>query len=188
MSESGVIRMSTKRLELIAATEKHLCAELESPERMAAMLGARVSPEWPPGEYDRGAQEFFRQRMAEGGEAVTGWYVWYAVRRAEAGRPPALVGAGGYFGPPGQDGVVEIGFSVTRSERRMGYATEMVSALVERALTDGRVRTVRAHTTPENVAACRVLEKCGFRPVSRNVETGQARFETSAAAVPKHTP
>jgi hypothetical protein len=69
MKRFKAIRLSTNRLELIAATLAHLSAELESPEHLATMLNARVSQGWPPGEYDW-----------ESGPEVIGWYGWYALR------------------------------------------------------------------------------------------------------------
>ncbi|NPU83948.1 MAG: GNAT family N-acetyltransferase [Syntrophaceae bacterium] len=162
---------------MIAATPDLLAAEGESPERLASLLKARVEPGWPPGEYDRDAREYFRERLEEGGAGAAGWYVWYALQRGETGGPAVLVGAGGYFGPPGDDGSVEIGFSVMPAWRELGYATEMAGMLVGHAFADGRVQKVVAHASPGNPTSCRVLEKCGFSLVSRDETSGNNRFE-----------
>jgi [ribosomal protein S5]-alanine N-acetyltransferase len=164
------------RLEVIAATLDHVLAEIEAPERLAALLGAKVGPGWPPGEYDRAAQEFFRDRLRAGGEGAVGWYCWYAIRRGERGQPSELVGAGGYTGPPGADGVVEIGFSILPQWRGMGYATELVEMLVANALADARVRVVIAGTSRENAASCRALKRAGFVD-GGVVNDGGVRFE-----------
>ena len=119
---------------------EHLDAELDSFERLAQRLGARVPPSWPPGEYDRFAASFFRDRLAEGGEEVAAWYVWYAIRPATTASPATLVACGGYFGPPLADGTVEIGYSVVPECRRNGYATEIVQALTTRAFAVPEVR------------------------------------------------
>lgn len=177
MTGSKPIKLSTNRLELIAATLDHICAELETPERLPFLLDAEVEPGWPPGEYDRGAQEFFRDRLKEGGVAVIGWYNWYAIRRGSPDQPSVLVGACGYFGPPSEGGEVEIGFSVMPTWQGMGYATEMAETLIENAFTDRRVRKVIAHTTVDNVASSKVLEKCRFVYVCTNEQSGNKRFE-----------
>lgn len=169
--------LRTNRLELIAATFDHICAETESPEHLARLLHARVESGWPPGEYDRDAQDFFGSRLKEEGPSVVGWYSWYAVRREEEGRSSVLVGAGGYLGPPNEKGEVEIGFSVMPLSQGYGYATEMAKALVSNAFGDIRVRRILAHTTPHNVASVRVLAKSGFRRVSRDHESGHDLFE-----------
>jgi ribosomal-protein-alanine N-acetyltransferase len=147
---------------MVAATFDHVCAELNDPQRLGCLLGARIERDWPPGQYDRGAQEFFKDRLQEGGPSVVGWYGWYALQRSPAGEQPVLVGAGGYLGLPDETGQVEVGFSIVTGWQGHGYATEMAKALVARAFADSRVRKIVAHTTADNPASCRVLEKAGF--------------------------
>jgi RimJ/RimL family protein N-acetyltransferase len=172
-------KLRTNRLELTAATLDHICAEMESSEHLACLLGARVEPGWPPGEYNRDAQEFFKYRLKEGGISVIGWYLWYAVRREELGQSSTLVGAGGYFGPPSKKGEVEIGFSVMPSSRRLGYATEMAEALVSNAFCDIRVQKVVARTNSDNIASVKVLFKSGFRYVCLDKGSGTNLFQIS---------
>ena len=170
-------RLETNRLVLTAATFEHICAEMESPQHLARLLGTRVEPGWPPGDYDRGAQEFFCSRLKECGKSAVGWYVWYAVRRKEDSQLSTLVGAGGYFGPPDEKGEVEIGFSMMPSSRGHGYATEMSKALVSNAFAGTRVQRIVAHTTPANVASVKVLMKSGFSYVCRDRESGTDLFQ-----------
>lgn len=172
MHETNPLTLATPRLELTAATLEHVCAELEAPERLAALLHAQVEPGWPPGEYDREAQEFFRDRLKAGGLSVVGWLGWYAVRRGGE-----LIGAGGYVGGPDEAGEVEIGFSVMPAWRGRGYATEMAQALVAKAFADRRVQKVIAHTARVNPASAKALAKCGFHEVSGNEDPGPRRFE-----------
>lgn len=155
-------KLITKNLELIAATLEHIRAELESPEQLASLLNTQVESGWPPGEYDRNAQKFFHNCYKENGISVIGWYVWYAITLPKNYIPSLLIGAGGYFGPPDKDGIVEIGFSIVPSQRQKGYATEIANALVENAFNDNRINKVIAHTTINNKASCKVLEKSGF--------------------------
>ncbi len=176
MEELKCAILQTNRLDLTAATFDHIRAETESSERLAKLLETRVEPGWPPGEYDRDAQDFFGCRLKEGGASVVGWYVWYAIRREEESRPSMLVGAGGYLGPPNEKGEVEIGFSIMPSSQGHGYATEMAKALVLNALRDIRVQRIIAHTTPDNIASVNVLMKSGFRYV-RDQESGNDLFQ-----------
>src|ERR1700761_6963733 len=154
--------LQSDRLTLIASTLAHIRTELESPEQLAAMLNAVVSAEWPTGEYDRDAMEFFRARLEEGGEAVEGWYGWYAVRTADREGHRVLIGGGGYFGPPDKSGTVEVGYSVLPEWQRSGYASEMLQTLVEHAFTFPGVKRIIAHTTEANPASIAVLLRCGF--------------------------
>ncbi len=162
---------------MIAATLEHIRVELESPEHLGILLDAQVSSAWPPGEYDRDAMEFFRARLEAGGREVEGWYGWYAVRKDGAQGPRALVGAGGYFGPPDSEGVVEIGYSMLPEWRRMGYAGEIVQALLERAFRHAQVTKVVAHTTESNPASIGVLLRCGFLAAGAGKEGDTLRFE-----------
>lgn len=165
----------TSRLELVPATAALLAAELGSREMLAGLLGATVPTDWPPGEHDRGAVEFFRARLVERPDAV-GWYGWYAVLRLPAPASSVLIGSGGYFGPPDAEGTVEIGYSILPAYRGRGFATELARALVDRAFSIAGVARVVAHTTPENVASVKVLERCGFRPVGPGTEPGSVRY------------
>lgn len=162
MMNKKIKSYSTERLELIAATLEHINAELKSPNLLAQILNVEVSSEWPPGEYDKNAQEYFRDQLIKCGEDLVGWLSWYAIKRASEKQSAVLIAAGGYFGPPSETGEVEIGYSVVPSYRRKGYATEFVQALVDMAKKDSRVKRIVARTTDSNKASCIVLEKVGF--------------------------
>lgn len=176
----------TQRLDLVPATLALVEADLESPRALARLLGAVVPVSWPPGEYDRSAMEFFRDRLSESPEAV-GWYGWYAVCRPVEANGAVLVGCGGYHGPPGADGVVEIGYSIVPESRRLGFANETVQALVAHALSKPEVVRVIACTTAENLASVRVLERCGFELVGSGSEPGTVQYAiTTRLPSPRH--
>ena len=165
----------TRRLDLVPATLSLVEADIQSPEALGHLLGAVVPASWPPGEYDRSAMEFFRDRLSQNPEAV-GWYGWYAVHRAVEPHGAVLVGSGGYFGPPGADGVAAIGYSIVPESRALGFATELVQALVSRAFSKPEVLRVIAHTTPTNLGSVRVLERCGFTLVGPGSEPGTVQY------------
>jgi RimJ/RimL family protein N-acetyltransferase len=166
----------TERLDLVAATLAHLDAEMESPARLGHLLGAEIPASWPPGEYDRSAMVFFRDRLSEGADAV-GWYTWYAMHRPLEGGGRVLVGAGGYLGPPGADGTVEVGYSIAPEFEGRAFATEMVEALVSRALGVAGVVRVVAHTKATNTGSIKVLERCGFTTAGAGNEPDTVRYE-----------
>ncbi len=177
MNTSEPIRLSTNRLELVAATLELVLAELESPDSLATLLNVQVEAGWPPGEYDRSAQEFFRDCLQKGGDAAIGWHNWYAIQRATPHKPAILVAAGGYCGLPNEKGEVEIGFSVMPAWQKLGYATELAQALVVHAFDDERVQKVIVHTTPANIASRKVIDKCGFCYVGHDATSGNDCFE-----------
>jgi RimJ/RimL family protein N-acetyltransferase len=77
--------------------------------------------------------------------------------------------------PPDADGVVEIAYGVAPEYQGRGYATEAATALVEFALSDPRVQTVRAHTLPEPNASTRVLTRNGFRHLGEVMDPEDGR-------------
>jgi [ribosomal protein S5]-alanine N-acetyltransferase len=166
--------IATSRLDLIPATVAMLEAELASPSAFASLLGATVPDGWPPGEYDQSAISFFLDRVRENPDAVR-WYSWYAVLRSENGQK-ILVGAAGFFGPPDENGQVEIGYSVVSTYEGQGYATEIVQALVQFAFSSGRVKRMIAHTHQGNIGSIRVLAKAGFGFVGTGQEVGVVEY------------
>ncbi|HPF74619.1 MAG TPA: GNAT family protein [Xanthomonadaceae bacterium] len=170
-----MIESTCGRLVLIPSTTLHLRTELEAPHRLGELLEASVSPDWPCGEYDQDAMRYFLECLESGGTAAEGWYGWYALTPHEPIR--ALVGAGGYFGPPDENGGVEIGYSILPEWRRHGLATLLSETLVARAFDIPTVRCVRARTTPENTASIRVLERSGFQQCGSLDGDGRIHFE-----------
>lgn len=169
--------LQSNRLVLIASTAAHVRTELLAPEQLASMLDASVSSSWPSGEYDRDAMEFFLARFEEGGESAEGWYGWYAIGWSSPDASRALVGAGGYFGPPDTDGTVELGYSVLPEWQQQGYAKEMVHMLVAHAFSFDEIHRVIAHTAAANHASKKVLAGCGFREAGPGSDPGTLRFE-----------
>ena len=150
----------TRRLILQAATIESVQAELSSLGMFGGLLNAIVPSGWPPGEYDRHAQEFFLEHLQQGTDQVQGWYSWYAIH--SNGSTRTLIGAGGFLGPPDDKGFVEIGFSIHPDWYGQGFATEMVGELVAFAFEDRRVRGIVGNTTRWNAASCRVFAHLGF--------------------------
>lgn len=176
--------VQTRRLDLVAATLEHLDAELASPSNLGDLLGVNLSPEWPPGEYDRNALEFFHAQLKAGGPDHVGWYTWYAITRNSVGKRESLIAGAGYMGPPA-GGSAEIGYSVIPSARQKGYATEIVSALVDRAFAIPSIGQVIAHTFDANAASIQVLLRCGFVRVGPGSEPLSVQYRTKRSPAPE---
>ena len=148
--------LRTPRLRLVPATLELLDAECDEPGRLASLLGVTDIAEWPPAgsDYDRDVIDVFRSQLVAD-PTNEGWNTYYVCT------DDALVGNGGYFGPP-TDGVTEIGYAVCLAWRTRGIATEVVRALIERASAMGLFALV-AHTRPDNEASIKVLVRNGFR-------------------------
>ena len=95
------------------------------------------------------------ESTAEGDELAGGWFVTLA----EDGR---VVGDCGTFGPPDDDGRVEIGYGLAAPSRGRGIGTEAVRALVDQVVAQPGVRMVTASVEVGNEASRRLLARLGF--------------------------
>ena len=73
-----------------------------------------------------------------------------------------VVGDSGWFGPPGTEGSVEIGYGLSPSVRGRGWGTTAVALLLDWVQDQPGVRAVRAEVLPGNAASLAVLSRLGF--------------------------
>lgn len=172
----AILSLNTKRLELIAGTAELVRAQLGDGERFALLLDVIIPRLSPPTPDAQEVMECMAQALDRGPDQA-GWWCWYFVLREGVIGHRVLIGDGGFKGPPDTDGMLEIGYSVLRSQRNQGYATEAVTALVEWASEHPEVRRIIAETKRTNAASMRVLEKIGFIQMGRGSEQGLLRFE-----------
>ncbi|MGA5298655.1 GNAT family N-acetyltransferase [Nucisporomicrobium flavum] len=100
-----------------------------------------------------------RVRDIEANPAAEEWIARAAVVDGQ------VVGAGGFHGPPDDEGRVEVGYGVDPAYRRKGFAKAMLAELIRRAEGDPRVRLVRASIRPDNVASLATIAPFGFEKV-----------------------
>lgn len=173
--------MLTDRLELIPATLELCEAEAAGRSALARALGVSVPAAWPPPVFEADDVERIRERL-QAEPALAEWTLYYILQRASSDtRPTTLVGIAGFDGPPTSDGIVEIGYAILADYQRCGYATEAVTALLNRAFTDPLVRRVTATTYETLQPSIRVLQKTGFVAVAHADSRGLVRFERSRA-------
>jgi RimJ/RimL family protein N-acetyltransferase len=108
-----------------------------------------------------------------------GWLNWYGIRTDLSKQ--VLCGSVGFLGPPGEDGKIDIGYSVLPEHQRCGIATEMVAAVVDWAFASKQVRSIDAQTEVENRASIRVLVANGFRETGPGGEPGTIRYRREPA-------
>lgn len=158
--------VSTARLTLLECVPQQLVAMIDSPDNFEELFGYALAD---------GLSEFYTS-----GEVSADWLA--ALRSSTVADPwrhgffivdpqrGQVVGTAGFKGPPDGDGVVEIAYGVAPEYQGRGYASEAAKALVEFALADPTVRTVRAHTLPAQNASTRVLTKNGFRHLGEVID------------------
>jgi len=105
-------------------------------------------------------------------------WLW-RIRHDQIGRDPAaadwvaraaimdgeVVGHVGFHGPPDDDGMVEVAYSVDPELRRRGHARRLLAAALDWVAGVPAARTVRASISPDNPASLAVLRPFGFAPV-----------------------
>lgn len=167
--------LDSRRLMLVAATAELVSADLAGREAFAEALGAEVPEEWPPELYDSMAMRYSLEQLRDPSEH--GWSLWYLL--AKRHDPPKVIGICGFKGKPDRAGCVEIGYSVLRSFRIQGYATEAVARLVTWAFSHQHVVQVTAVTLPHLRQSIRVMEKNGFAFQGPGSEQGVVRYALS---------
>lgn len=171
------MHIETPRLVLLRTSADILRADLEGASALADALGVAVSPEWPPSsEYDADAINYMIA-LLEREPTAHDWGFRYIVLKEPA---RTVIGAGGYTGPA-KDGAIEIGYSISPSARRRGFATETTQGLVDNAFRNSNVDRVIAHTLPDLASSIGVLENCGFKLVGPGAEAGTVRYEIARA-------
>jgi len=164
-SLNGFVRRDPARISLIPQTPEHLRTLLEGVDIYQSRFQVPVAD---------GVRDFlagpevsaeFLARLKEPAPPDP-WKDGFAILHLADNR---VIGLCGFSGPPSVEGAVEIAYGVAPGYQNRGLAGEAAQELIAYALASGQVRTVRAHTLPENNASTRVLTRCGF------VRTGEVR-------------
>ncbi len=145
--------LQTDRLSLVPLAPAAAALLLDSREEAATELGIELAADWP-----QPALLNILPRQAALAPSDVGWGIWLMQERAER----LVIGDVGFHGPPSEEGVVEIGYSVVVPYRRRGYATEAARAMSAWARRQERVTTVVAGCAGDNEPSIRTLERLGF--------------------------
>jgi RimJ/RimL family protein N-acetyltransferase len=140
-------------VEVLPATPDHLRALIEGPGAFTERFGRPVEPGYLS--FD-GVLEHSLETVTSGAVPAE----WYTYLFVAPGPDGALLGIGGFKGPP-QDGTVEIGYEIAPALRGRGLATAASVALIDIA-RDAGCTLVIAHTLAERNPSTSVLTKLGF--------------------------
>jgi RimJ/RimL family protein N-acetyltransferase len=147
-----------KSIRLLAHTPEHLRTLLEGADAYQSRFQIKVAA---------GVRDFlagpevsaeFLERL-NGPAAADPWKDGFAILHFADN---TVIGLCGFTGPPSMDGVVEIAYGIAPGYQNRGHAREAAQELIAYAFANERIRTVRAHTLPQDNASTRVLTKCGF--------------------------
>jgi RimJ/RimL family protein N-acetyltransferase len=171
---------------MVAITAEMLRAEQAGDHALLGeLLGATVTSEWPPAEWEPHVFRFILKQYDEFPETM-GWHryvvlsgglgagVGMGMNRSLFGSR-TLVGAVGAF--PKLYGDAEIGYSTLPQFQRRGIGTACAKTLVEWLLRREGVESVSAHTFPRLPESIKVMERCGMTYVGEGEEPGTVRYE-----------
>ena len=85
-----------------------------------------------------------------------------AARDAHPPQPRTLIGRIGFHAPPDARGALEIGYAVQPAQRRRGYATEAVEAMLAWAQREHAIHHFIASISPANAASLALARTFGF--------------------------
>ena len=133
--------------------------------KLAEKYNIRIPDEWP---VSPEAIPVFN-KIIEADQSVVGWLNYFVIHRMEK----TLIGDCGFLGKPDENKTVEIGYSIIPQYRKMGFATEMVSSIINWAFSTKQVDRIIAHTVEENIPSIKVLEKLGFKLIGDKIESNE---------------
>jgi len=150
--------MQTTNLSLLPHTPDHLRALLEGSDVYERRFSIKIADGVRGFLTGPEVSADFLARL-NGSAAADPWRDGFAVVHVADN---IIIGLCSFNGAPGPDETVEIAYGIAPGYRARGYASEAAQALIAYAFASGRVRTIRAHTLPQQNASTRVLVKCGF--------------------------
>jgi ribosomal-protein-alanine N-acetyltransferase len=148
----------TKGIRLLAHTPEHLRTLLEGTDAYQSRFQIKVAEGVRDFLAGPEVSEEFLERL-NGPAAADPWKDGFAVLHMADN---TVIGLCSFTGPPSINGAVEIAYGIAPGYQNRGHAREAAQELIAYAFANERVRTVRAHTLPQNNASTRVLTKCGF--------------------------
>ena len=148
--------LHAERLDLLPLDPRAAAALPDDRALAARMVGARLAADWPAPDL----LDVLPMQAAASPESAR-FGVWVIIER----ETNTVVGDIGFFGPPGADRTVEVGYSVVPDRRERGYATEAARTLLGWALVQPGISMVVAGCDPTNLPSIRTLERLGFARV-----------------------
>lgn len=137
-------------VELVPATVELLQALHTDPAAFGTIIGSPVPQRWP--QFPESI-EFTIAKLRENPGDHAWWMHFFLI-------DGALIGSGGFVGPP-VDGVVEFGYEIAPEFRGRGWGTAAARAMVDKAQAAG-VAMVIAHTLAEENPSNALLRRLGF--------------------------
>jgi [ribosomal protein S5]-alanine N-acetyltransferase len=148
--------IQTKRLNLISLQSPHFQAIInEDYELLGKLLDVETPTTWTEMPDAAAILPYFQAMIGKEPHVFASYAV---VHRADR----RLIGTGGFKGQPNEEGMVEIGYEISKAYQRQGIATEAAYGLIDFAFSQPKVLSVQAHTLAHENASVSVLKKVGM--------------------------
>ena len=153
-----------ERFDLVLLTPSALEALLAGDEASAARLLDVTFPQnaWEP------ADEFVLRLRLEQVRADPACAPW--LLRVLVAPDRTMIGHAGFHGPPGDDGWVELGYTVLEPYRRKGYAAEAATCMMRWAQREHGVQRFRVTISPANEPSLAMAAKLGFARTGEQID------------------
>ncbi|OWY61103.1 hypothetical protein B7486_65590 [cyanobacterium TDX16] len=171
---TATLLLATPRLRLVPVNGTTVRADVAGPEHLSISLDSDLADDWPPALWADDRPVLAEVLATKPDD--DGWRPWYWLLR-QADGSLRLIGVGGFAGPPDDQGVVTLGFSVVPSLWRRGYASEAVAALVEWSSRQSDLRVIEAFTENDNLGSVKVLQNNGFVQLGWGSTPNTLRYE-----------
>jgi ribosomal-protein-alanine N-acetyltransferase len=149
------VELDTRRLHLIALSERQLQMCIDNITDLASELGFPISPNSVDESVVR-AIAIKKSKM----DIDPGNYQWYTYWLIVTKNNPAGIGLIGFKDIPDVNGSVEIGYGLDEDYWNQGYMTEALTAMRDWAFSHDNCKTI-VGVTVNNPASERVLQKIG---------------------------
>ncbi|MHB1314876.1 MAG: GNAT family N-acetyltransferase [Christensenellales bacterium] len=156
--------IETCRLILIPVTLEITAALLEGKMNEVEKLGIRNYENWPT----KDTMDILPivHASLEKNVHPTGFEFWMIVKKENR----QVIGDIGFHGKPNEKGEVEVGFGLVEDQRRKGYGTEALLAMMDWIRKEESVKAVIANCLLNNAPSARILQKAGLHETGRDNE------------------
>lgn len=147
--------VETPRLTLVPFSLDLMKATVADKDRLATLLAIAIPASWPGPDLADALPVFAQNMEKEPGDPT---WIGLIIHKTDK----TLIGDIGFHSTPDEHGAVEIGYSIVLEYRNQGYATEMATALINRAFQEPGIKVITAETLKDNTASIKVLTKVGM--------------------------
>ena len=155
-------QLITERLILIPYTIEICKNLLNNDFTDLSKLGLRKGKSWPDEDVMETLPKIINNLSRV--EAPTGFESWMIIKRDTL----EIIGDAGFKGFNYLEKNADIGYGITKEERRKGYAREAVTELIKWAFSKEIVQEITAGCLIDNLSSINLLQKLNFKETTRD--------------------